>query len=80
MIIQSYPEELDYVLAQLHPLVRGPEDTSFLGTFCLACLRADDSNYEMLRPALLKLMLKYPADPERLRMERHDSGRTEIQP
>lgn len=79
MIIQSYPDELDYVNAQLHPLVRSKNDQSFLGTFCLACLRADGSNYQLLRPVLHVLMEKYPADRERLRMERlrmerHDSG------
>jgi hypothetical protein len=74
MIIQSYPDELDYVNAQLHPLIRQADDKSFLDTFCLACLRADAQNYEILRPALVDLMQKYPADPERLRMERHDRG------
>jgi hypothetical protein len=75
MIIQGYPDDLDYVNAQLHPQVRREDDKSFVGTFCLACLRADDLNYELLRPVLLMLMQKYPADPERLRMERHDSGK-----
>jgi hypothetical protein len=72
MIIQSYPDELDYVNAQLHPSIRDADDKSFLGTFCLACLRADAQNYEILRLALNTLILKYPANPERLRMERHD--------
>ncbi|MGH9747258.1 MAG: hypothetical protein ACRD59_14270 [Candidatus Acidiferrales bacterium] len=71
--IQFYPEELDYVNAMLHS--RGPEDKSFLGTFCDACLRADAENYILIRPALRQLMQKYPADPEHLRMERIDSGR-----
>lgn len=74
MIIQEYPDELDYVNAQLHPLIRDADDKSFLGTFCLACLRADNINYEILRPVLMILMVKYPANPERLRMERHDRG------
>lgn len=77
MIIQSYPDELDYVNAQLHPLMRSKDDQSFLGTFCLACLRADGSNYQLLRPVLHVLMEKYPADRERLRMERDDSGRAD---
>lgn len=76
MIIQSYPDELDYVNAQVHPLVRGQDDKSFLGTFCMACLRADDQNYELIRPVLHELMEKYPADRARLAMERHDSGRS----
>jgi hypothetical protein len=74
MEIQSYPDELDYVNAQLHPSIRAADDKSFLGTFCLACLRADGSNYEILRPSLFFLMAKYPANPERLAMERHDRG------
>jgi hypothetical protein len=76
MIIQFYPDELDYVNATLHPSIRAADDKSFLGTFCLACLRADDENYELLRPVLAVLMGKYPADPERLAMERHDRGVT----
>jgi len=72
MIIQFYLEELAYVNGQLHPLVRAEGDKSFLGTFCLACLRADHENYELLRPALAALMVKYPANPERLAMERRD--------
>lgn len=78
MIIQFYLDELDYVNAQLHPRVLSKDDKSFLGTFCLACLRADDQNYELLRPTLQILMKKYPADAERLRMERHDRGAGEL--
>lgn len=75
MIIQDCPDELDYVNAQIHPLGASRwDDKSFLGTFCQACLRADAQNYEIIRPALLILMEKYPADPERLRMERIDRG------
>lgn len=74
MIIQFYPDELDYVNATLHPSLRAPDDKSFLGTFCQACLRADDDNYELLRPALLALMEKYPVGAERLEMERRDRG------
>jgi len=74
MIIQGYPDELDYVNAQLHPLTRSNDDKSFLGTFCQACLRADDANYELLRPVLLAMIEKYPANEERLRIERHDRG------
>jgi len=80
MIIQDYPDELDYVNAQLHPLIRNSDDKSFLGTFCLACLRADSDNYELLRSALLVLMKKYPPDADRLRMERHDRGLSDESP
>jgi hypothetical protein len=73
MTIQFYPDELDYVNATI--AFKGDGDTSFLGIFCEACLRADDENYELLRPVLAKLMEKYPADPARLAMERIDSGR-----
>jgi hypothetical protein len=72
MIIQNYLDEFDYVNATLQQ--KGHEDKSFLGTFCKACLRADEGNYEILRPALMILMMKYPANPERLRMERVDRG------
>lgn len=75
MTIQGYPEELDYVNAQLHG--RGPDDISFLGTFCLACLRADAENYEDLRCALHIFMMRYPASAERLKMERADRGAEE---
>lgn len=73
MTIQSYLDELDYVNATLHG--RGDDDKSFLGTFCLACLRADEDNYETLRPVLIYLQKKYPADARKLAMERIDSGR-----
>lgn len=73
MTIQFYPEELDYVNAKMHPL--GLTDpSSFLGAFLLACLRADNENYELLRPALRALMVKYPADAERLKIERVERG------
>lgn len=74
--IQCYPAELDYVSAQLHG--REEDDRSFLETFCWACLRADGFNYPLLRPALIAFMEKYPADPERLRIERIDSGREPV--
>jgi len=74
MIINGYPDELDYVNALLHGQVRD-KINSFLGTFCLACVRADSQNYELLRPLLLIFREKYPADPKRLAMERIDSGR-----
>jgi len=70
MIIQSYPDDLDYVNATLHG--RGDDDKSFLGTFCLACLRADSENYELLRALLAVLMMKYPARVRRLAIERED--------
>ena len=72
--IQAFPDELDYVNAQLHPLVRDPDDKSFLGTFLQACLRADGENYAIIRPALQRLMEKYPARADRLAMERRDRG------
>jgi hypothetical protein len=75
MILNFYPEELDYVNAQTHPLIRSGDDASFLRTFCLAAARADSENYELLRPVLIVMMIKYPADPKRLAMERIDSGR-----
>jgi len=62
MEIQGYPEELDYVNAQLH--LKGPDDESFLGTFCWACLRADSQNYEILRMSLRYFMIKYPVPKE----------------
>lgn len=72
MTIQNYPDELDYVNVELEN--RALDDKSFVGTFCLACLRADDDNYELLRPTLFFMMHKYPADPGRLQAERHDRG------
>ena len=73
MTIQFYPDELDYVNAKLHPMA--PKTGSFLTSFLQACLAADSENYELLRPALRQIMLKHPASPERLEMERRDSGR-----
>lgn len=75
MTIQAYPDELDYVNAQLHG--RGPDDKSFLGTFCLVCLRADAENYKDLRCVLQIFMMRYPASAERLKMERADRGAEE---
>lgn len=72
MTIQFFPDELDYANAILHPLA--PQSGSFLEHFTRACLAADSENYLLLRPALLVLMEKYPADAERLAMERHDRG------
>jgi hypothetical protein len=71
--IQSYPYELDWLSAVTFG--RG-EDNSFLVTFCNACLRADGENYEVLRPVVHFFMGKYPADPERLAIERQESGAT----
>jgi hypothetical protein len=79
MIIQHYPDELDYVNAHLHPK-SGTDENSFLFTFCRACLRADSDNYELIRPALLTFMTKYKANPSRLWMERHDRGIDEPRP
>lgn len=71
-IIQEHPEELDWANAILHPLA--PKCGSFLEVFCKAMIAADSENYPLLRPAILVLMKKYPADPERLDMERRDNG------
>lgn len=70
MSIQFYPDELDYVNAKLSIA----DENSFLASFCRACLRADDFNYELLRLNLEIFRQKYPADPFRLAMERHDRG------
>ena len=73
MTIQAYPDELDYVNAKLHPASKIMPGT-FLSNFLRACLAADGENYELLRPAVAVFMEKYPAEQERLRMERHDRG------
>jgi hypothetical protein len=70
-IIQSYPEELDYVNACMHPTAA---HGSFLDAFLQACISADSENYELLRPVLRALIVKYPAPPERLEGERRDRG------
>ena len=72
MNIQFYPDELDYVNATLHPLA--PKPGRYLELLCHAALRADTENYELIRPALLAAMAKYPPNEERLQMERHDRG------
>lgn len=33
---------------------------SFIATFAQACFYADDENFELLRPVLVKMMEKYP--------------------
>lgn len=76
--IQTYPEELDYVNAKLHPMAK--RVGSFLNGFLGSCLAADSDNYELVRPALTKIMEKYPAEPYRLWMERHDRGIDEPSP
>jgi hypothetical protein len=68
MTIQFYPHELDYVNAQIR--MRGPDDSSFVGAFCRACLKADADNYEILRIALGVFMRKFPMDPDLLAAER----------
>lgn len=70
MIIQGYPDELDWVNAKLADCT-GPRE-SFVTMFCEACLRADSDNYELLRLPLGVLMVKYPAQPKRLAAERED--------
>lgn len=70
MIIQGYPNELDWVNAKLAEA--GPDCKSFVTTFCRAALRADSDNYELLRLPLGVLMVKYPAQPKRLAAERTD--------
>jgi len=72
MNIQGYPDEVNYVNAVLHPEAK--KCGSFMDYFLHACLHADWENYELLRPVLRKIMEKYPADPERLAMEEHDTG------
>ncbi len=53
--IQKYPAEWTWVTATLN---RNPG--SFVQAFCEAALAADPLNYEILRPAVLQLMEKYP--------------------
>jgi hypothetical protein len=74
MNIQFYPDELDWVNAQLHN--RDPNDKSLVGAVCWVALRADPENYELFRPFMHIMMRKYPADPERLKREREDRGAT----
>lgn len=64
MNIQFYPAELDYVN------VKARRAGSFLSAFLMACISADAENYELLRPVLLTLMQKYPADPDEIAAER----------
>jgi hypothetical protein len=71
MNIQFYPDELDWVNATI---LDANNSKSFLETFCHAALRADFQNYEIIRPALLQFIEKYPARPERIAAERHDRG------
>lgn len=73
MNIQFYPDELDWVNAQMHN--RDPHDTSFIGAVLQVALRADPENYELFRPFLNLMMAKYPADPARLEIERMDRER-----
>ncbi len=74
MTIQNYPDELDYVNAKLSEVARGSNPNGFLETFFMACLCADNYNYELLRPALRILIAKYPPRMDRLRMENQDRG------
>lgn len=71
-IIQEHPGLLDYVNAKLYP--EAIERGSFLGCFLTACLLADSENFELLKPVLEKLAVKYPADPDRLEAQRRDRG------
>ena len=73
MTIQSYPKELNYCQAILHP--KAPKVGSFLMTFCQACAFADAQNYELLRPVLKVLMEKYPCDIQLRAMEREHASR-----
>jgi hypothetical protein len=59
VVIQMYPEEVEYV--RLKMLQDHQPQGSFLWSFFDACLRADDENYEYLRPTLRLFMVKYPA-------------------
>ena len=58
-VIQHYPDELDYVNAQLDP-------RSKCGHFL--------EHFFLLRPLLLEFIVKYPALPERLEAEHRDHG------
>jgi hypothetical protein len=71
-IIQSFPDELDYVNAKLHPLA--PTCGSFCDAFLRACLSADWEWYPKLQPILREMMEKWPPDPRRLEIEKEDSG------
>jgi hypothetical protein len=55
--INFYLEEAEYVRGKF---ASRKDSNSFLEKFCEACLRADNQNYELLRPALRELMKKYP--------------------
>jgi hypothetical protein len=70
-VIQREPALLNYVNAWLHPAHRKPG--GFLEAFLNACIRASPDNWMLIRPALLVIMLKYPADPEILAIEEHDN-------
>jgi hypothetical protein len=69
MVIQFYPEEHDWVLASLDY-----NPGSFLGFVCNAALSADDENYELIRPLVLVLMKKYPAQEDLLEYARKQRG------
>lgn len=68
MAIQHHKNELTYVNRKTEE-----RPGNFLENFLDACLAADDENYEILRPALLKIMVKYPA---RCHHERLDADGT----
>jgi hypothetical protein len=55
--INFYPKEAAYVRGKYGSR---KDSNSFLEKFCEACLRADNENYELLRPAVQAFMKKYP--------------------
>jgi hypothetical protein len=67
--IQFYPDLLDYCNAKIAE-TRG--SASFVGAFCLACVRADGENFETLRPALETIRKKHPARDVYLEHERKE--------
>ncbi len=67
--IQFYPDLLDYCNAKIAE-TRG--SSSFIGAFCLACVRADGENFETLRPALEAIRVKHPARASYLEHERRE--------
>jgi hypothetical protein len=58
MIAQADPELLTWLLGIYNGIPS--KSGSFLESLALMALRADESNYEILRPALLLIRDKYP--------------------
>jgi hypothetical protein len=55
MSIQFYPVEFAYANGKLNEICG-----QFLRMFLLACLKASDEDYELMRPALNAFQDKYP--------------------